>query len=264
MTPLDIASGITGITTAGINAGGNLITNLLNYNLQKKQFAYQQDLQKQIFAREDNAIQRQVKDLKAAGLSPTLAAGGGANAGSVVSTSAPQMNWSDVSLGSAFDYMKSMQQVEMNEQQKIANEKQIAFTAAQINNMNAQTTKLNIDNGFESQLKSALLNQILSQTAHTDAQKDKIEFDLEKARRLVENEIKLSNQAVLHGNMMNWNQGYNNYFLQNYGFEPSKLTSLFGTALNTLVKTGDNVRRGIDSEYNESYDGYYRPGFKMY
>ncbi len=65
-------------------------TNDLNYQLQKDELAYQKDLQKIMFAREDNAVQRRVNDLKAAGLSPTLAAGSSASAGSVVSTTAPQ------------------------------------------------------------------------------------------------------------------------------------------------------------------------------
>lgn len=65
-------------------------TNDLNYQLQKDELAYQKDLQKIMFAREDNAVQRRVADLKAAGLSPTLAAGSAAGAGSVVSTTAPQ------------------------------------------------------------------------------------------------------------------------------------------------------------------------------
>ncbi len=65
-------------------------TNDLNYQLQKDELAYQKDLQKIMFAREDNAVQRRVNDLKAAGLSPTLAAGSAASAGSVVSTTAPQ------------------------------------------------------------------------------------------------------------------------------------------------------------------------------
>lgn len=71
---------------------------LQNYDLQKNNLQFQKDsylnnfnyqkmIQNQIFGREDNAIQRRVADLEKAGLSKTLAAGDGAGAGSVVSTS---------------------------------------------------------------------------------------------------------------------------------------------------------------------------------
>ena len=64
--------------------------NDLNYNLQVDNLAYQKDLQKLMFRREDNAVQRRVSDLRKAGLSPTLAAGSSAGAGPVISTVAPQ------------------------------------------------------------------------------------------------------------------------------------------------------------------------------
>ncbi len=64
--------------------------NDLNYAMQKDQLAYQKDLQKLMFAREDNAVQRRVSDLRKAGLSPTLAAGSSASAGPVIGTTAPQ------------------------------------------------------------------------------------------------------------------------------------------------------------------------------
>ena len=81
------------INTIGSTLAGtvdSIISNKKNFDLQKQNLSYQKDLQKEIFAREDNAVQRRVADLKAAGLSPTLAAGSSAGAGSVVSTSAPQ------------------------------------------------------------------------------------------------------------------------------------------------------------------------------
>ncbi len=68
----------------------NKKVNDLNYQLQLDDLAYKKDLQKIMFAREDNAVQRRIEDLRKAGLSPTLAAGSSASAGSVVSTVAPQ------------------------------------------------------------------------------------------------------------------------------------------------------------------------------
>lgn len=70
----------------------NSYVNYRNYQLQQDMFGYQKGIQQDIFNREDNAIQRRVDDLRAAGLSPVLAAGQGASAGSVVQTKAPQMD----------------------------------------------------------------------------------------------------------------------------------------------------------------------------
>jgi len=61
-----------------------------NFGLQQQNFEYQKGLQQTMMNREDNSVQRRVADLKAAGLSPVLAAGQGAGAGSIVSTTAPQ------------------------------------------------------------------------------------------------------------------------------------------------------------------------------
>ena len=91
---LKVATNIlTGLVNAGATIAGtvdSINTNKENLTLQKDNLAYQKLLQKLIFMREDNAVRRRVRDLKAAGLSPTLAAGSSAGAGSVVSTSAPQ------------------------------------------------------------------------------------------------------------------------------------------------------------------------------
>lgn len=89
-TGYNILSGLTNVGSTIAGTVDSIKTNRENLALQKDNLAYQKDLQQSIFQREDNAVQRRVADLKAAGLSPTLAAGSSAGAGSVVSTSAPQ------------------------------------------------------------------------------------------------------------------------------------------------------------------------------
>lgn len=61
-----------------------------NLGLQRDVFNYQRTLQNRIFGREDDAVQRRVRDLKAARLSPVLAAGSAARAGAPISVTAPQ------------------------------------------------------------------------------------------------------------------------------------------------------------------------------
>lgn len=87
----NIVSGVVGIGQAATDYA----INKQNLKFQQQNLDYQKELQKQIFGREDNAVQRRAHDLQAAGLSKTLAAGEGAGAGSVVGTSAPQMGQID-------------------------------------------------------------------------------------------------------------------------------------------------------------------------
>ena len=90
-----------------------------------QQFNYQKRLQQKIFEREDNAVQRRVADLRAAGLSPTLAAGSSAGAGSPIPVTKP-------------DYLNDMLKMMLYKQ----SQETIKQTQAQTSLLKAQEQKI--------------------------------------------------------------------------------------------------------------------------
>lgn len=121
-----------GIGAAGLALGG--VSQIANFYSQYRNLDYQKDLQRDIFNREDNSIQRRVADLKSAGLSPVLAAGQGANAGSVIRTDAPQIEGNPL--------QNAMQLMTMQEN--------IDNTKAQRDLIKAQTAGARADAGIKS------------------------------------------------------------------------------------------------------------------
>lgn len=88
-----ISTGIIA-TSSLLGAGANLIGGLSSskkqYKLAKQQLAWQQEAQKTVWEREDNAVQRRAADLEAAGMNRLLAAGSGAASSAPIHPDVPQ------------------------------------------------------------------------------------------------------------------------------------------------------------------------------
>ena len=120
---LEIGSAIGGAVGSLFKTGYDMWTN-------QRDFDYQKSLQQDIFAREDNAVQRRMKDLQAAGLNPNLAAGSAAGAGAVVGRSnTPGLSGNSV--GTALDMAAHVQQLraQRKENEILENQKSITSSA---------------------------------------------------------------------------------------------------------------------------------------
>lgn len=82
-----------GLITGIAQGIGNLVGGAQNYANQQAQLDYQKAVQRTTWEREDNAVQRRVVDLKAAGLSPVLAAGSAAQSSSPINVTAPRRDY---------------------------------------------------------------------------------------------------------------------------------------------------------------------------
>lgn len=83
---VDVVGGALSGIGSIINAGTGIYNSIQGNKRAKEQFEYQKQLQREIFEREDSAVQRRAADMDKAGISKWLAAGDVASAGQVVGT----------------------------------------------------------------------------------------------------------------------------------------------------------------------------------
>ena len=93
--------GFLGDVGGFVGAVGNVGIGLLNYGEMRKQNTWQKHAYEYALAREDTAVQRRAADLRAAGLSPVLAAGQGAQTMTPINISAPQADINPSEIASA-------------------------------------------------------------------------------------------------------------------------------------------------------------------
>lgn len=147
-----ILSGVVG----GANAISSAVTSGLNYQLQKKQFEYQKNLQQQIFQREDSSVQRRVSDLKKSGMNPMLAMGQSASSGNLVPTQAPQFGGADMSQLSTLGnlYLEGMRTKEDVARSRAQRE----IMKAETKQIQAQTKNITSDT-FSKDMKNQITNE---------------------------------------------------------------------------------------------------------
>uniref|UniRef100_A0AAU8B8B6 DNA pilot protein n=1 Tax=Dulem virus 177 TaxID=3145654 RepID=A0AAU8B8B6_9VIRU len=161
-----LIGGLTNTAASGVQADKNL-------ELQKEMFEYQKGLQKDIFEREDNAVQRRVKDLVAAGLSPVLAAGSASNAGSIVPTTTPQRNQDFSGIERALGAFREIAQLRLLESQADKNVAEADLTRSKDDLAKMDYTL----RSWQTMTESAKFDLVQSQINQLNAQTQKILYE---------------------------------------------------------------------------------------
>jgi len=192
-----------------------------NLAFQQQVFNYQKDMQQAAWKREDSAVQRRVGDLRAAGLSPVLAAGSGASSSAPISVNTPQATagGGEAAAGA------------------LSGIGQGALMAATLSQTKAGAE------AARAQSRKTTTDEKLSRWLVKDAENNYDWNVLKRGRehQLLKEQIKSTRASGAASMAQAVKLGFNNAFQGRYGFDPDEAPEIAAT-LKALEKTRSKAR----------------------
>ena len=232
---------------------------LYNAYMQNQQFDYARSLQNTIFEREDNAISRQVADLERNGLNKQLISGG-AGAGSVVSTSAPSVDYEhkpynpSIEFGNGLlqlgDYLlrAKLQKEQIDNIRADTNNKNIAgsYSALKMETEKLEQLKMEQDiisrqnaNSLQSQNMQKLVEEQQKKVALLDSQILALSLDNHLKRRTMGSNIsKVETESLIKGAELQDIQDYQNLGLTSKGASHTQSLKYLSEGLRKIPVLG--------------------------
>lgn len=170
---LGVLGGVGSALAGGLSAWSTWDTNQKNFDLQKNAYEWQKEQAALTQSREDNAVQRRVADLKAAGMSPILAAGSAASSSSPIHLNAPQYGGGEVA--NALSAMQGQRNIAQTNAQIMATEQLTeknraeAFLAKREAKIQEMQDRLSVEDGMPGGIEGMAMMRRMREVANTSA-----------------------------------------------------------------------------------------------